>query len=163
MILRKIDFDISKWAPRDQSIIQPYTHSLIQSVLLDDSLDIEDFIYRGGFGRVEDFELLKCTGTDYTNAKLTIDEENYSAFYGSSIDQVAKAPWCRGLDPLYWALRGHGHSNKGGWNTVNAIIVYDPKFIEIVPGSDTCYFKDKTPTPKAISAIIELDLKNKCY
>ena len=111
MRITTVSFDLTKWRSYEQGIIQPYTHGILSEVVA--PKNPERFLYRGGFGRHEDFERLLATGCDREDGWV----------YASPINRVAKVPWRRGHDPLYWALRGH---RNGKWNPVRAIVAYRP-------------------------------------
>ncbi|HIH23683.1 TPA: hypothetical protein HA251_01475 [Candidatus Woesearchaeota archaeon] len=155
-----VPFDLQKWSSCETSIVQPYTHGLIRQTLATQGVCSEnDVIYRGGFGRLDDFDRLVATGTDYDSAIVADgDWRGHHAVYASPLERVAQEPWCRGFDPLYWALKGHRHGTA--YNPVNAIVAYRMDAMVHI-GSDIYAFKNRVPTTDAIATILLLRLQHK--
>jgi len=152
MIIVHKQFDIDKWNSCKQEIIRSHISEILKSVLSNP----ENFYYRGGFGREKDYLRLLKTGSDYGRATIKTPEGNRAAACASPYEKVGEEPWCRGLDPLYWALRGHGFENINGWNTINCLVAYPLGRVHLIEG-DIIAFDSERPNPKSIEAIIHLD------
>ncbi len=144
-------FDILKWKTTTQSIIQPHIQELLRQTVEEP----EHCFYRGGFGRIEDYERLIRTGSDYENATITINGQVRAAVYASPFQRVGREPWCRGFDPLYWALSGHSYGST--WNLVNCIVAYHSSKMDSYQRSDIISFKSEKPSHLSIEAILILE------
>lgn len=145
-------FEIAKWKTCSQSIIQPY----IQELLSQTVEHPENCYYRGGFGTIQDFVRLLTTGSDYENATITVNGQVRAAVYASPFERVGREPWCRGLDPLYWALLGHPAHNSR-WNPLNCLVAYSASEMDTRPQSDVISFTSEKPSPESIEAILMLE------
>lgn len=143
-------FEIKKWKSYDQEIIQPYIQDLLGQVIKDP----KNCFYRGGFGRIQDYKRLIKTGSDYENAIVKTKSGIRAAVYASQINKVGKEPWCRGFDPLYWALIGH---KKKKWNPINCIVAYSLDKVDILQNSNILLFRSAKPSTNSIEAIILLE------
>lgn len=76
----------------------------------------------------------------------------YQYIYCVPFGRIGTESFCRGLDPIYWALRGH-RKNKA-YNIINALILYNIKYLKQV-GADVYKFKNG-PDINAIAAVMEL-------
>ncbi|MDO8623433.1 MAG: hypothetical protein Q7R52_04245 [archaeon] len=147
-------FDILKW-----NTCLPTIQQHIQKLLSQTVDNPENFFYRGGFGQREDFDRLLKTGSDYESATVTIHNTARAAVYASSFERVGNEPWCRGLDPLYWALIGHPKNTR--WNLINCIVAYSLSQMDIY-APDVLLFKSEKPSPESIEAVLILEFdKNK--
>ena len=81
-----------------------------------------------------------------------------ACIYAGSGYFLGKEPWCRGLDPLYWALKGHPDEN--GWNPISALIAYRRDAMRVV-SPDIAAFLNGEPSTEAVAAVITFDLKHK--
>lgn len=183
MLQKTVDFDLRKWASYERGTIQPYVHSIISEILAGVGLSPDEALYRGGFGRKEDLERLLKTGSDYESFRIDVEGKKAAALYAVPIGRVGSEPWCRGLDPLYWALKGHSakagendwkraflkycplvpdfFSKNGRWNPLNALIAYRRSELICLPGSDVAAFRNAEPSPDALAAVIMLNLQYK--
>lgn len=180
MLQKTVDFDLRKWASYDQGIIQPYIHEIIKDTLKEVNLEPDKALYRGGFGQKEDLERLLRTGSDYETFSVNLpDSQKAAGIYAVPLEYVGSEPWCRGLDPLFWALKGHliqtnkstfqkywsaisGLFNKEGrWNPLNTLVAYRKSEMVTIPISDIIAFKNLQPTPDAVAAVINLNLRYK--
>lgn len=147
----RLSFDIDLWSSCSSGIYE-HIHELIASVISEPN----SFFYRGGFGRREDYKRLLRTGSDYEDATVVLDYGiRRSAVYATSFERVGKEPWCRGLDPLFWALLGHRGKDEN-WNPVNALVVYSPEYVQPITGEIVAFSQEK-PTSDSIERILLLD------
>ena len=79
-----------------------------------------------------------------------------AATYASSFQRVGREPWCRGFDPLYWALIGHPAHNSR-WNPINCLVIYSASEIDKYHQPDIISFKSENPSPECIEAILFLE------
>lgn len=156
MLEKTVEFDLRKWLTYNQNVVQPYVHALLQKII--SPLSLDQILWRGGFGRIEDVQRVLHTGSDYENQLLIND---IPGVYAVPTGRVGREPWCRGLDPLYWALRGRGHGADDGWNIVNVLVGYHRDEMKEYPMSDLVTFKKGEPTTEAVATVITLDLKGK--
>ena len=82
-----------------------------------------------------------------------------AALYAVPLDKIGIEPWCRGLDPLYWALRAH--PSDRGWNPINVLVAYRRDHMIEITGSDAVAFRSIEPSIDAVAAIITFNLLHK--
>ncbi len=148
VITKKLD--ITKWRSFSRKIIQPHIHQILSECLNDP----ENCWYRGGFGRKIDYNRMLRTGSDYLSAHATVEGVKRAAVYASPLERVGSEPWCRGFDPLYWALSGH--SSGENWNPINCLVAYSLSKIDILT-SEVILFESEQPLQDSIEAVILLE------
>jgi len=158
MIEIKLDFDLEKLRSYDRNIIQPYAQNTIRKSLKKHRINPKDCVFRGGFGRTEDIQRLKDTGSDYEKFLARIQKTEGAAIYASLFEYLGTEPWIRGLDPLYWALKGH---NGVEFNPVNVLAAFWKNNLIIPDCSDIYIFKSITPSKDNLAALIYPNLINK--
>lgn len=158
MIEQKIDFDLEKWRSYDRKIIQPYAKDIIRKSFKKHKINPKECVFRGGFGRAEDLQRLKETGSDYKELIGTTKDQKLEGAitYASLFKNIGCEPWVRGLDPLYWALRGH---NGKEFNPVNVLAAFWKD--RLIGFDDVWFFKTKIPSKDNLAALIYLNLINK--
>ena len=157
MIELTVQFDIEKWRSYEPKIITPYFQDLLRQELSQHHISADKVVFRGGFGRQQDLARCVEKGTDYEASKamkLRVEGATREGLYASEFDRLGKEPWVRGLDPLYWALKGHANGNE--FNPVNALAVFWKDKLIRIPYSDIYAFKSVNPSIENVAALIHL-------
>ncbi|MBW3023072.1 hypothetical protein KY308_03130 [Candidatus Woesearchaeota archaeon] len=157
MIIIKAHFDIEKWESGRRSVVQPYIQDLVRKELVLYGIHPDSVVYRGGFGRAKAVMRLGERGTDYSESSaIKIKHEGVmkEAIYASLFDRLGSSPRERGIDPLYWAIKGH--PDDSGYNPESALALFWKSKLIPNKNSDVFAFKSVEPSVNNVAAVIFL-------
>ncbi|MBI4153726.1 hypothetical protein HY501_00155 [Candidatus Woesearchaeota archaeon] len=168
MIDIRIPFDLQKYASCSDGF-KEYIQTAVKYSLQQHGISHREVVFRGGFGRKEDLERLIVTGSDYEDATIRLihqgKEVRAAATFATSFERLGREPWARGLDPIYWAIKGHAFHkprkvNGRKYNPVSVLAAFWTEKVE-VRTCEVAAFKSINPSPDNIAALLYLDFCSK--